>query len=145
MLLMNIKDYQYKALKTMADQEYILKRLVVLGPKVMQLQNGLNGLVDEVGEIANVVKGHIEYGRPLNMPNLREEIGDAMWRLAQLADAIGTDLETCAESNIDKLHKVRYPAGYSEKAAQEENRDRKAEAEIMEQNGLGWAEPPLKG
>jgi len=147
---MNLNDYQQQALKTMADQKAILDRLTEYGPKVMQLQNGLTGLTDEVGELASVIKGHIEYGRPLDMPNVREEIGDALWRLGQIADAIGTDLHTCAVLNLDKLHRIRYKDGYSEEAAN--NRNLVEERSVLEevtsmsnvrdQTGAGFAEPP---
>ena len=141
---MELKEYQERALTTMADQSRILNRLAtVFGVKTMQLLNGLVGLQDEVGELSSAVKAHVEYGKKLDRNNVIEEIGDALWRLSQIADSIGTDLGQCAEVNLDKLQNVRYPDGYKEESAQEENRDRKAEAEAMEQTGHGFAEPPI--
>ena len=153
---MNFLDYQFQALTVMADQQKILERMNNRGPSVMQLQNGLNGLVDEVGELASQIKGHIEYGRTLDRDNLKEEVGDCLWRLGQICDAIETSLETCAELNLKKLKGVRYKDGYSEEAANNRNltEEEKVFVDVSsvetnyrknvvpEQTGQGWAEPP---
>lgn len=97
----------------------------------MQLENGFRGLVDEVGEIANIIKKHIEYGQEMDWVNLLEEVGDSLWRLAQIANAGGFTLEDSMRSNITKL-KTRYPTQYSDLNAQEESRDREKERQDVE-------------
>ena len=42
---------------------------------------------------------------------MAEELGDVGWYLAVSADAIGYDLETIFQMNIDKL-RARYPDGF---------------------------------
>jgi NTP pyrophosphatase (non-canonical NTP hydrolase) len=125
-------DYQNLAMRTQADQSLILVRLTELGPKAIQLDGGLRGLVDEVGEIASCVKKWIEYGQPLDRINLQEEVGDALWRLAQIADAAGFTLSDAMQSNISKL-RVRYPVKYSDQLAEDDNRNREEEAEAIRQ------------
>lgn len=151
---MNWNEYQVKALRTMAEQGAILTRLVAYGPRAMQLDNGARGLSDEVGEVNAAVKKYIEYGKPLDVANIKEEVGDCLWRLTQICHAVGLSLQECAEGNINKLA-VRYPEAYSDHLAAEESRDRASEAQAVAttvlsevvsepivQNGNGFGEPP---
>lgn len=134
---MDARTYQSVALKTMADQQKILDRLVGLGPLAMQLDNGARGLADDAGEVSGVIKKHIEYGQPLDVTHLMEELGDCFWRIAQICDAAGITFEEIWEANYLKLNKVRYKDGYSDEAAKEENRDRAAERVVMERTDGG--------
>ena len=124
-------DYQKLAIRSQADQQVILNRLYALGPKAMQADNAYRGLCNDIGELGDPIKKWIEYGQELNIfgkGGIKEETGDVLWRLAQLLDAVGLTLEECMEANIQKL-KVRYPEGYSDFNAAEENRDRNKEQE----------------
>lgn len=121
-------------MRTEADQSVILTRLVGLGPNAMRLDNAARGLCDEVGEVNNVVKKYIEYGQPLDTTNLKEEVGDCLWRLAQICKAGGFSLKDAMEANIKKLV-VRYPSRYSDVLAEEDNRDRRMEKEAVFNNG----------
>jgi hypothetical protein len=40
------------------------------------------GLITEVGELADAYKRHQIYGKPLDLVNVREEIGDLCWYIA---------------------------------------------------------------
>lgn len=138
---MHLNEYEKLAKRTNADQALILKRLTEAGPWIMQLDNGVRGLTDEVGELASIVKAFIEYGAPsLDVTHIKEEVGDALWRLSQICQAVGLSLEECCIANIAKLQK-RYPNQYSDFRAHEQNRNRSTEREALEQNGNGWAEP----
>lgn len=129
---MTPNDYQISALRTMAPQGDILLRLYArLGTRGMQLIDGLTGLTDEVGEIASAVKKFVEYGQPLDTVNLQEEVGDALWRLAQICDAAGLTLGGCMASNLEKL-RIRFPERYSDERAAEANRDRGAERKVID-------------
>ncbi|MFR1480701.1 MAG: MazG nucleotide pyrophosphohydrolase domain-containing protein [Hydrogeniiclostridium mannosilyticum] len=44
--------------------------------------------------------------------NMAKELGDIAWYLAVSADAIGYDLESILQMNVDKL-RARYPDGFS--------------------------------
>lgn len=43
--------------------------------------------------------------------HMTKELGDVVWYLAVSADALGYDLETIMQMNVDKL-KARYPDGF---------------------------------
>jgi len=62
--------------------------------------------------------------------NAREEAGDLLWYLALIARALGTDLETIARTNIEKL-RTRYPGKFTAEAAL--NRDLEAERKTLEE------------
>ena len=51
-------------------------------------------------------------GHELDKAHLAKELGDVAWYLAETATAIGYDLETILQNNIDKL-KARYPEGFT--------------------------------
>lgn len=65
------------------------------------------GLVGEAGEIANKLKKVIRDKSGVLSDGVREsvsdELGDVLWYVAQLATEMGTDLDTIAQRNIDKL------------------------------------------
>lgn len=98
---MNINEYQIAALRT---ANHALT-------KMEQLQNGLMGLNGEAGECIDLIKKHLFQGHKLNEEHVAKELGDIAWYLAVSADAIGYDLETIFQMNIDKL-KARYPEGF---------------------------------
>ena len=72
------------------------------------LIHGVLGASSEVGELADQLKRFMYYGKPLDLVNLKEEVGDVMWYLALIAKSSGFTLQDCAEANIRKLA-VRYP------------------------------------
>ena len=98
---MNINEYQIAALRT---ANHVLTQME-------QLQNGLMGLNGEAGECIDLIKKHLFQGHKLNEEHVAKELGDIAWYLAVSADAIGYDLETIFQMNIDKL-KARYPEGF---------------------------------
>jgi NTP pyrophosphatase (non-canonical NTP hydrolase) len=140
--------YQQRAMETEADQTVILHRFLDMGKseqlRATRLSNGIRGLSDEIGELNSALKKWLEYDQPLDRENIIEEVGDCLWRLAQIAKSCNFDLEEAANANIHKLQKVRYKDGYSDEAAAEENRNREAESAEMkpEVHQAGWAEPP---
>lgn len=69
------------------------------------------GLCGEAGEVAEQVKKHYFHGHRLDKRHMIEELGDVVWYLAVLCDAIGSDLQTVMQQNLIKLEK-RYPAGF---------------------------------
>lgn len=135
--------YEELAMRSQANQITILERLTSHSCRRwdMQLINGVIGLSDEVGELNSCVKKHVEYGQPLDTTNIQEEVGDCLWRLVQICQAIGYSLEQAMIHNIEKL-KVRYPNGYTDYQAAEENRDRATEREILE--GLDSLTPQIQ-
>lgn len=83
----------------------------------MNLLNGALGLAGESGEVADLVKKHMMQGHALDATHVAKELGDICWYIAETATAIGYDLETIMQMNIDKLRK-RYPDGFDTERSQ---------------------------
>ena len=98
---MTINEYQRLALTTLNP--------ALEGKDV--LINGVMGLCGESGEAIDMVKKYLAQGHDLDREKLAKELGDIAWYLAETAHAIGYDLETILQMNIDKL-KARYPEGF---------------------------------
>lgn len=79
------------------------------------------GVAGEAGEIADLIKKWIGHGHDQNKEKLKEEMGDLLWYISQLARCYGLNFSEIAQFNIDKLAK-RYPDGFSHEAS----RNRKA-------------------
>ncbi len=99
---MTINEYQKLAMRTLNP---------ALSEKEVLL-NGVMGLCGESGEAIDLVKKWMMQGHELDKAHLAKELGDVAWYLAETATAIGYDLETILQNNIDKL-KVRYPEGFT--------------------------------
>jgi NTP pyrophosphatase (non-canonical NTP hydrolase) len=82
----------------------------------MDLLHAALGAGSDAGELVDAVKKHLIYGKPLDVDNVIEEIGDVMWFLSLACRAIGVDLDSCCQHNIVKLAK-RYPEKYSDELA----------------------------
>ena len=99
---MTINEYQTLAMTTLNKE--LSNDQVLL--------NGVMGLCGESGEVIDIVKKHISQGHELKRVKLIEELGDVAWYLAETTYALGVDLESVLQGNIDKLKK-RYPDGFS--------------------------------
>lgn len=76
------------------------------------LLNGLMGLNGEAGECIDILKKHYFQGHELDKEHLAKELGDVAWYLAVSADALGYNLSTILQMNVDKL-RARYPDGFA--------------------------------
>lgn len=59
---------------------------------------------------------------PNDLKLMAKELGDVAWYLAVSANAIGYDLETIMQMNMDKL-KARYPDGFDAEHSLHRNQD----------------------
>ncbi len=84
--------------------------------KQFELVHAVLGLVTELGELADPIKKHVIYGKPLDEVNIEEEAGDMDWYASLLLTAIHSFRSDIMSANIAKL-KRRYPAGYSDQDA----------------------------
>ena len=100
---MTINEYQTAALRTAQVDKLTANELLL---------NSALGLCGESGEVADLVKKHRFQGHDLDLDHIAKELGDIAWYLAVGAYAIGYDLETILQMNVDKL-KARYPNGFS--------------------------------
>lgn len=109
---MKANEYQEAALRT--ANPMVKDRL---------LENGILGLCGESGECADLVKKHLFHGHKLDKEHLAKELGDVAWYLAITSHALGYDLETVLQMNVDKL-KSRYPEGFdSDKSLHRDKED----------------------
>ena len=100
---MTINEYQTAALRTAQTDKLLAIDLLI---------NSALGLCGESGEVSDLVKKHRFQGHDLDFGHIAKELGDIAWYLAVGAYAIGYDLETILQMNVDKL-KARYPDGFS--------------------------------
>ena len=87
-----------------------------LSTEQAEILHGVLGVVTEAGEIADVLKKHLIYGKTLDKVNLKEELGDVAWYVALLIRRLETSFEKIFDVNIEKLY-VRYPEKFTEEAA----------------------------
>jgi len=76
------------------------------------------GISGEAGELLDAVKKCTIYRKPLDVPNVLEELGDLEFYLEGLRQILGISREQVLNQNIAKL-RVRYGQKYSDKAAQD--------------------------
>lgn len=88
------------------------------------------GMVTEVGELADVFKKFMAYGKPIDWINTEEEIGDLMFYIAGFCRINGFDLEAILGNNIQKL-RIRYPERFTQENAI--NRNLEKERKVLEQ------------
>jgi NTP pyrophosphatase (non-canonical NTP hydrolase) len=122
--------YQASALKTESnDMQKVVERLQ--NPKVARMLHAAMGIATEAGELLDILKKHIFYGKELDedkIVHFMEELGDVQWYIAIGADSIGLPMSTVLERNIDKLS-VRYSKQFKESEALQRNL--KAEAATL--------------
>ena len=116
---MEISKYQEKAARTCAK----------IDGAIMDDLHMVLGMQTESAEIADVYKKCIAYKKPLDFVNIKEEIGDLMWYIANLCNMNGWDLRDILLTNITKLE-TRYPEKFTEEKAI--NRDLDTERKILE-------------
>lgn len=125
---MNAEEYVRNAVRTQAtDFDAMAGRLK--DPKTLRILHSLVGLATETGEIQDQLKKHIFYGRPLDLVNIEEEMGDLFWYLAILSDALGVPFERVWEKNISKL-KARYGEKFNKEGELKRNLEK--ERKILE-------------
>jgi len=98
---MKFKEYQKKALRTKGNYT----------DNIDQLINGVMGLTGESGEVIDLIKKYLYQGHELDKNKIIDELGDVLWYINLIVDAVNVDLEDIARCNIKKLEQ-RYPTGY---------------------------------
>ena len=70
---------------------------------------GING---EAGEVTDILKKHLYHNHELDLDHLKEEIGDVMFYIVNLATLYGFDMEEILQDNVAKLA-LRYKKGFT--------------------------------
>lgn len=104
-----------------------------LGSMDYHLLHALMGMSSEAGELLDMLKAAMFYGKDFDQVNLVEEVGDILW-FAQLAlNQLDLTLEDAIRGNRAKLN-ARYGEGFSEAKAL----GRKKEYELEQLTKAVW-------
>jgi NTP pyrophosphatase (non-canonical NTP hydrolase) len=103
---MNLQEYKESVMRTLAELE---------SPWHDNLHMVL-GLVTESGELADVFKKNIAYGKEIDWVNVKEELGDILFYVMGMCTINGWNLEDILQTNSDKLN-ARYGDKFSTDAA----------------------------
>lgn len=105
----------------------------------MDMFHAALGLSDEAGEFASAIKATLVYNKGMDLINLVEELGDAMWFISLAADTLEVPLAVVMEANVAKLQ-VRYSEGYTDAKAQNRVKEleREAIAKVLAKYGVKY-------
>lgn len=93
------------------------KILLEMTPTQADLLHMAAGVAGEAGELLDAIKKHAIYQKPLDVKNVREELGDLEFYMAAIRDILSLSREEILQENINKLS-ARYPGlSYSNAAA----------------------------
>jgi len=124
----SLAQYVKDACRTECEYTDGLKSRVIAK---IDLLHGAIGLCTEVGELQDQVKRHMFYGKPLDVVNIEEELGDIMWFCAIICKSLDLSLDVILQKNIAKL-RARYPEKFTEEKADMANRNLKEERKVLE-------------
>ena len=97
---------------TLDDYQKYANRTCNLGlDKQQTLRHALFEMCSELGEIHSFYQKQYQ-GHKIDEHDLKLEVGDLMWGIAEFCYANGWTMEEIAEMNIIKLQK-RYPEGFT--------------------------------
>ena len=99
---MNGNEYQKLAMKTLNPS--LNKKEVMI--------NAVMGLCGESGEVSDIVKKHLFQGHELDVEKIKIELGDVLWYIAEMCEALDLELDKVMEANIEKLSK-RFKDGFT--------------------------------
>lgn len=116
---MTNKEYVEGVLRT-ESIDFIAIRERLSNDKVLRLLHAVMGIATESGELLDALKKHLFYGKPLDIVNIKEELGDKEWYTALALDTLLSDYEEIMTTNNAKLRK-RYPHKFTEENALNRN------------------------
>ena len=156
-----------------AEIQYALGQSIMTTPHTTcYLAYSHQQLVVQTGVLMTVIQRWLYYGKGLDVDKVVQAVGHILGYVCEIASRIEVTISEVREKNIAKL-RARYPEKFTEELAAEENRNRAAERQVLEQdnplvhvegccdadklftvytiaaptpveqNGLGWAEPPI--
>lgn len=98
-----------------------------VGPQVL---HSMLGLINEVGEMAEMIHRVLSGQQPFDSVNWKEEKGDAAWFLFCDCDETGIPASDILASNIAKL-RARYPAAFEPSKLDDAGRDKAVETAAL--------------
>mgnify|MGYP003386270576 CR=1 FL=1 len=118
--ILSADEYQRLATSTEAQPTFIrlprkkgekAKALKLREKQFGRLLHGAIGMCTEAGELQDNIKKALVYGKPLDVLNILEEVGDVFWYCAVALSSHGFTFQQAMDANIAKLRK-RYPKGF---------------------------------
>lgn len=106
---MDTNNYQFLATRTekkMVESSCI--SAIAIDERDARLLHSAMGAVTEAGELMDALKRLVIYGKPLDITNIKEELGDILWYIAIGCDALDTSFAALMRANIAKLQ-ARFP------------------------------------
>lgn len=100
---MTLDEYQKKASRTISNKMSCAD----------MTYHSLFGMGSELGELYSIFQHLYQEGNTTDCEDLKKELGDLLWFVAEFATAHCWSLGEIAKKNIDKLM-IRYPEGFSE-------------------------------
>lgn len=116
---MNVEQYSVLAMRTAKE----------FGSVNMDLMHAAAGMAGEAGEVIDLIKKVIYYGKDVDQDKLLAEVGDIMWYMNLMIVTLGSTWSEVMERNIRKLE-ARYP-GLRFDADKAINRNEDAEQAAM--------------
>jgi NTP pyrophosphatase (non-canonical NTP hydrolase) len=80
------------------------------------------GLAGETGECVELIKKHLWHSHELDKDKIQGEIGDVLWYISAMCNALNISLKDALDKNIEKLRR-RYPDGFSAEASRNRERE----------------------
>lgn len=130
---MDPKTYLQKALRTETTPAFVNDHEGKPSMLMSRVMHSAMGMVTEAAEVVDMLKKHFIYGKPFDLVNFIEELGDGQWYHALGLAAVGYTFEDVFDRNIAKLLK-RFPLEFTQDAAL--NRDLDAERYALEGGDL---------
>jgi len=78
-----------------------------------RLLHGIIGVSTEAGELLDIIKKSLFYGRTVDVAHVKEEVGDSLWYLGVICDVLGCTFEELMDENVAKL-RHRYPEQFKD-------------------------------
>ena len=95
------------------------------------LDHSVKGMVTEVGEIQDLLKKYIYYGKEFTVLKFKEELGDLLFYVEAAAQTVNSSLDELQKLIIAK-HGVRYPDVVFD-AVHDKERNKQGELEAMQE------------
>ena len=111
-----LTQFEKMTLALAKDGNVIKQEITPEQANLLHMSVGISG---EAGELLDAIKKHVVYQKPLDVENVKEELGDLLFYMSNIMQSVGLTFEEILQHNIDKLS-VRYSSGvYSNQQAQE--------------------------
>lgn len=86
-------------------------------PRTAHLLHMALGICGEAGELADAIKKATIYGKPLDLENVKEELGDLEWFMEALRQSLDITRQDTIAGNITKLRKRYWQSKFSNEQA----------------------------